>query len=120
MPLLQLVSAANRMLPSAPMSRLLVGAPGRIRNGSRLPLVWSRTKKLASLAPMSQVWAVNPPPVCSRRMAGVSVLRMCIASAAASVPIPTLPLVFTRSAFSGAPASTRNTCRPAVASSMAK
>ena len=41
-------------------------------HGSREPLVTSRTKKFASLAPMSQVWAVKPEAlVCSRRMAGV-------------------------------------------------
>ena len=51
------------------MSRLLVGAPGRMRNGSRLPPVKSRTKKFASLPAMSQVCAVKPPAlVWSRRM----------------------------------------------------
>jgi len=37
------------------MSMLLVAAPGRIRNGRRLPPVTSRMKKLASLPAMSQV-----------------------------------------------------------------
>ena len=41
--------------PLAAISLLLVGAPGRIRKGKREPLVTSRTKKLASLAPISQV-----------------------------------------------------------------
>ena len=37
---------------------LLVGAPGRMRNGKRLPPVTSRTKKFASLPAMSQVCGV--------------------------------------------------------------
>ncbi len=42
-------------MPAVPDVRLLVGAPGRIRNGSLLPLVTSRTKKLVSLPATSQV-----------------------------------------------------------------
>src|SRR5262245_48744988 len=41
--------------PLALMSILLVGAPGRIRNGRRDPLVTSRTKKFASFPATSQV-----------------------------------------------------------------
>ena len=37
-----------------------VGALGRIRNGSREPLVASRTKKLVSLPAMSHTWGVKP------------------------------------------------------------
>ena len=49
-----------------------MGAPGRMRKDSLEPPVTSRMKKLASLAPMSQVWAVKPPELfCSSRMAGV-------------------------------------------------
>jgi hypothetical protein len=59
-------------LPLALMSIELVGAPGRIRNGSREPDVTSRTKKFASFPAMSQVWDVNPPELfCSSRMPGV-------------------------------------------------
>jgi hypothetical protein len=65
------------ILPAELMSMLLVGAPGRTRNGNRLPPVTSRTKKFASLAPISQVCAVKPPElVCSYRCAGVSLLLM--------------------------------------------
>ena len=65
-------------LPSALMSMLLVGAPGRMRKGRREPPVTSRTKKFASLPATSQVWAVKPPRVVllqpdRRRVAGVDV-----------------------------------------------
>src|SRR5207302_10017514 len=64
--------------PLAEMSIELVGAPGRIRNGKREPPVTSRTKKLASLPAMSQVWAVKPPELfCSSRIAGVLLVLAC-------------------------------------------
>ena len=73
-------------LPEALMSMLLVGAPGRMRNGSRLPPVRSRTKKFASLAPISQVCAVKPlAVVCSSRCAGVSPVAMWMLSPGVAV-----------------------------------
>ncbi len=94
-------------LPFAAMSIELVGAPGRMRNDSNEPPVTSRTKKLASLAPISHVCAVKPPELfCSRRIAGVSVVFACRSSTGVAVLIPTLPALLTRNAFAGAPAST--------------
>jgi hypothetical protein len=62
-------------LPDAEMSSELVGAPGRIRNGKRDPLVTSRTKKFASFPATSHVCALNPPvPFCSNLIAGVSLV----------------------------------------------
>jgi hypothetical protein len=86
---------------------LLVGAPGRMRNGSLLPLVTSRTKKFASLPAMSQVCAVNPPELfCSSRCDGVSLVLMCRSSTGVDVRKPTLLLLATKSALAAAPATT--------------
>src|SRR5213075_1767804 len=75
---------------------------------SRTP-VTSRTNQLASLAPMSQVWAVNPPPlVCSWRMAGVSVPVTWRFKTGDELPKPTLPDEATNIEFVGAPAITVN------------
>src|ERR1043165_5874890 len=92
-------------LPLAEMSMELVGAPGRMRNGRREPLVRSRTNQFASFAPMSQVQAVKPPPlVCSWRMAGVSVAVMWRFRPGELLPKPTLPLEATKIEFVGAAA----------------
>src|SRR5690242_1836293 len=96
-------------LPEAEMSIELVGAPGRMRSGRREPPVTSRTNQFASLAPMSHVCAVKPPPlVCSWRMAGVSVVVMWRLSTGALLPNPTLPFDATNSEFVGAAAMTVN------------
>src|SRR5215831_3742889 len=92
-------------LPLVATSMLLVGAPGRIRKGNREPLVISRTNQLASFAPMSQVCAVNPPPlVCSIRNAGVSVAVTCTCNPGEELPMPTFPDEATNSELVGAPA----------------
>ena len=76
-----LVPALDFPMPTLPVdaiSMLLVGAPGRMRNGSRLPPVTSRMKKFASLPAISQVCGEKPPLAsCSRRMPGVLPLRPC-------------------------------------------
>jgi hypothetical protein len=95
-------------LPAAEMSRLLVGAPGRMRSGKVLPPVTSRTKKFASLPAISQVCAVNPPPACSRRIAGVSPLSWCSFRTGVVVPSPTLPTLSTWMLPVAAPAVTVN------------
>src|SRR5260221_14722023 len=83
-------------LPDALMSIELVGAPGRMRSGSREPPVTSRTNQLASFAPISHVCAVKPPPlVCSCRMAGVSVAVTWGLRTGALLPKPTLPVLAT-------------------------
>ena len=82
--------------PEAAMSRLLVGAPGRIRSGNRDPLVTSRTNQLASLPPMSHVCAVKPPlEFCSCRIAGVSLVLTCRSSTGVEVRKPILPVLST-------------------------
>src|SRR5882724_7116892 len=84
-------------LPLALMSIELVGAPGRMRKGRREPPVTSRTKKLASLPAMSQVWAVKPPELfCSRRMAGVLLVETCRSSTGVEVRKPTRPVESTK------------------------
>ena len=108
-------------LPLAAMLRLLVGAPGRIRNGSGLPRVTSRMKKFASLQAMSQVYGEKTPlGYCSRRRAGVLLLRQCISSTGVDVPKQTLPAEDTKIELARARALTRNTWRLAVECSMAK
>ena len=100
-------------LPLAEISIELVGAPGRMRKGRREPPVTSRTKKFASLAPMSQVCAPKPPAVvCSSRWAGVSLAVMCRSNTGVPVLIPTLPVLLTLSELAGAPASTSNRIVP--------
>src|SRR5438105_12692806 len=89
-------------LPLALMSTELVGAPGRMRSGRREPPVTSRTNQFASLAPMSHVCAVKPPPlVCSWRTAGVSVAVMWRLSPGLLLPKPTLPVDAMKSEFVG-------------------
>src|SRR3989344_8518250 len=111
-------------MPTAPedaMSRLLVGAPGQLRKGRREPLVTSRTKKLASLAPMSQVCAVKPPADdCSSRMAGVLPGSVCTSSTGVAGRRASRPGELTYRPLLGAPALTAKTCRLAVASSTVK
>src|ERR1043166_4160270 len=104
--------------PLALMSMELVGAPGRMRKGRREPPVRSRRNQFASLAPMSHVCAVKPPPlVCSWRMAGVSVAVMCRFSPGLLLPKPTLPLEATKIEFVGAAAVTVNgTLEPVMSS----
>ena len=109
------------MEPEALISILLVGAPGLILNGNRLPLVTSRMKKFVSLPAISQVWGVKPlVPSCSKRIVDVSPSGICNSTAGVAVPIPTLPASSTYNAFDGAPASTLKICLPAVASSTEK
>ena len=92
---------------------LLVGAPGRIRKGKREPPVTSRTKKLASLPAMSQVCAVNPPPLfCSSRIAGVLLVLACTSNTGVAVLSPSLPELSTLTELAGAPAATENTIVP--------
>ena len=101
------------------MSRLLVGAPGRIRNDSLLPPVTSRTKKFASLAPMSQVCAVKPPELfCSRRMAGVFDVLIWRSSTGVAVRKPTLPVLSTKIELVVAPAVMVNGTLEPVTSSI--
>ena len=98
---------------------LLVGAPGRMRNGSRLPLVTSRTKKFASLPAMSQVCTPQPPlAFCSRRCAGVLPVLICTSSAGDDVRSPSLPLLSTNIELVAAPAVIVNGVLPPVESSM--
>src|SRR5215217_2004274 len=100
-------------LPLAAMSIELVGAPGRIRKDKRDPPVRSRTKKLASLAPMSHVCAVKPPvEFCSSRIAGVSLVFACISNNGVAVRNPTLLLLPTLIELAEAPASTAKTIVP--------
>ena len=92
-----------------------------MRNESRLPPVTSRTKKFASLAPMSQVCAVKPPLLfCSKRMAGVSLVLMWRSRTGLELRKPTLPLLATKSDAVGAPAVTLNGCLEPVMSSNAR
>ncbi len=87
-----LLDVPKPMEPSARMSRLEVGAPGRMRNGSFEPLVTSRMKKLVSLPATSQVWAVNPLlPSCSSRRVGVSPSLTCSSTTGVEVPKPSRP-----------------------------
>jgi hypothetical protein len=105
--------------PLAAMSIELVGAPGRMRNGSREPLVTSRTKKFASLPAMSQVWAVKPPAlVCSRRMPGVLLVAMWRSRTGVEVRKPTRPVESTKSELVVAPPTMVNGTRAAVMSSI--
>ena len=100
------------------MSSELVGAPGRMRKGSREPLVTSRTKKLASLPAMSQVCAVKPPAlVCSRRMAGVLLVEMCRSRTGVEVRRPMRPVESAKIEFVAAPAVMVNgTLEPVMSS----
>src|SRR5262249_43572020 len=84
-------------LPLALMSIELVGAPGRMRKGRREPPVTSRTKKLASLPAMAQVWAVKPPELfCSRRIAGVLLVATWRSKTGVEVRKPTRPVESTK------------------------
>ena len=106
-------------LPPALISMLLVGAPGRILKGNREPLVISRTNQLASFAPMSQVCAVNPPPLlCSIRNAGVSVAVTWTCNIGEALPMPTFPDEATNSELVGAPAIIVKGVFPPVISSI--
>ncbi len=90
-------------LPLELMSIELVGAPGRMRKGSFEPLVTSRTKKLASLPAMSQVWAVKPPELfCSSRMAGVLLVATWMSSTGVAVRRPSRPVESTKIELVGA------------------
>ena len=104
--------------PLALMSMLLVGAPGRILKGRRLPPVTSRTKKLASLPAMSQVCAVNPLELfCSSRAAGVSPVFTCRSNTGVEVRNPTRPVLATKTELVGAPAVIVNgTFAPVISS----
>ena len=98
---------------------LLVGAPGRIRNDSLLPPVTSRTKKFASLAPMSQVCAVKPPELfCSSRSAGVLLVLTCRSRTGVAVRKPTRPVLSTKIELVDAPAVMVNGVLEPVMSSM--
>src|SRR5947209_1532397 len=71
-------------------------------SGRREPPVTSRTNQFSSLAPMSHVCAVKPPPlVCSWRTAGVSVAVMWRLSPGLLLPKPTLPVDAMKSEFVG-------------------
>ncbi len=106
-------------LPEALMSMLLVGAPGLMRKGRREPPVTSRTKKLASLPAMSQVWAVKPPAlVCSYRWAGVLPVVVCKSNTGVLVRSPTRPVLSTKIALFGALPVMVNGTVPAVISSI--
>src|SRR5262245_17216490 len=101
------------------MSIELVGAPGRMRKESLEPPVTSRTKKLASLAPMSQVCAVKPPELfCSKRMAGVLLVLMWRSSTGVDVRRPTRPVLSTKIELVEAPAVMVNGVLAPVESSM--
>ena len=79
-------------LPDADTSILLVGASGRILNGSCEPFVTSRIKKFVSFPARSQVWGVNPlDPSCSRRRVGVSPSFTCSSTTGDPTPTPTSP-----------------------------
>ncbi len=105
------------VLPS--MVRALLGAAGKIRNGSVLPLVASRMKKLASFPARSQVWGVNPlEPSCSRRSVGVLPLLMWMSVTGVEVPRPRRPPSSTYSEWLGAPASMVKGVRPPSMSSI--
>ena len=106
-------------LPLALMSMVLVGAPGRMRNGRREPPVTSRTKKLASLPATSQVCAVKPPELfCSRRIAGVLLVLTWRSSTGVAVRRPSRPVESTKIEFVGAPPVTVNGTVAAVTSSI--
>ena len=106
-------------LPVALMSMVLVGAPGRMRNGRREPPVTSRTKKLASLPAMSQVWAVKPPELfCSSRIAGVLLVATWMSSTGVAVRRPRRPVESTKIEFVGAAPVTVNGTVAAVMSSI--
>ena len=103
------------------MKIALSADPGLIRNGSLLPFVTSRMKKLASLAATSKLWAVKPlEPSWASRSVGVLPVTTWTSTLGVSVPIPTRPALLTVSALARAPAATRKTWRPAVPSSTAK
>ena len=77
----------------------------RIRRDSLLPPVTSRTKKFASLAPMSHVCAPQPPDAfCSKRTAGVLLVFMCRSSTGVDVRKPTRPVESTNRLLVAAPA----------------
>src|SRR4028119_2103687 len=106
--------------PPAPLVRILRAAPpGRGRRGGREPPVTSRTKKFASLAPMSQVCAGKPPELfCSRRMAGVLLVWAWRSRIGVEVRKPTRPVLSMKIELVDAPASTVKGTLAPVTSSM--
>ncbi len=105
------------MVPVAAINNELLGAPGLILKGNKLPFVTSLTKKFVSFPATSHVWAVQPlAPFCSKRKVGESPSVTCNSTTGVSVPKPTFPLFPTYKALAPAPANILNGIFKAVAS----
>ena len=115
------VTVPKPIFPFAAITKVLLGAPGLILNGSVLPLVTSLIKKLVSFPATSQLCGVKPSlPSCSMRMAGLLPVVICKSTTGAAVPKPTFPLSAIKKAFVGADAKILKGILPAVASSIPK